>query len=72
MEISIDQIRKLPAEQQLRLAEQIWDGLAASGQLVQQWHVDEGRRRSLELDADPSIAVSHAEMWDQVHKLRDD
>ena len=41
MDISIDQIRKLPAAEQLHLAEQIFDELAKSGELVQQWQIDE-------------------------------
>lgn len=52
MDISIEQIRKLPAAEQLLLAEQIFDGLAQSGELVQQWQVDEARRRSAEIDSD--------------------
>ena len=72
MDISIDEIQKLPAEQQLILAEQIWEGLAQSGALLQQWQIDEGRRRSAELEADPSIALPHQEMWDRVDQLRND
>ena len=72
MDISIEQIRKLPAAEQLLLAEQILDELAKSGELVQQWQIDEARRRSAELDADPSIALTEEQMWERVDQLRND
>jgi putative addiction module component (TIGR02574 family) len=72
MDISIEQIRKLPASEQLFLAEQIFDDLAKSGQLVQQWQIDEARRRSAELDADPSIALTEEQMWERVDQLRNE
>jgi len=70
MDISIDQIRQLPADQQLSLAEQIWDGLLASGQLLQQWQIDEVRRRVKELDENPNVALTEEEMWRRVDELR--
>lgn len=69
MSISIEQIRQLPADQQLSLPEQIWDGLLASGQLLQQWHIDEVRARVKELDHDPNSALTEAEMWRLVNEL---
>ncbi len=72
MDISIDQIRKLPAAERLHLAEQIFDELAKSGELVQQWQVDEARRRSAELDADPSIALTEEQMWERVDQLKNE
>ena len=70
MDITIDQIRLLPADQQLILAEQIWDGLLASGQLLQQWQIDEVRARIKDLDQDPSSALTEEEMWRRVDELR--
>lgn len=70
MDISIDDIRKLPPEAQLELAEQIWDGLLHSGHLLSESQIEEVRRRSKELDENPSIALTEAEMWEQVDKLR--
>ena len=63
--------RWYPAEQ-LQLAEQIWDNLLVTGQLLQQWQLDEDKRRCDELDANPSIALTHEEMWDQVNRLRNE
>ena len=70
MNISIDDIRRLPVDQQLNLAEQIWDGLLSSGQLLQQWQIDEVRSRVRELDDNPEIALTEDEMWRRVDELR--
>ena len=70
MSISINDIRQLPVDQQLRLAEEIWDGLLASGQLVQQWQIEEVRTRVKDLDDNPDIALNEDEMWRRVDELR--
>jgi putative addiction module component (TIGR02574 family) len=70
MDVSIDQIRQLPIEEQLSLAEQIWDGLLASGQLVSQWQIDEVRRRAKELQDNPQTALTEDEVWRRVDELR--
>lgn len=72
MDTPIDQIRQLPVAEQLTLVEQIWDGLHESRHLVQQWHREEAARRSKELDADPTIAISEAEVWERVNKQLND
>lgn len=69
METPLDQIRQLPVEQQLALVHQIWDGLYESRQLVQEWQITEARRRSAELDSEPSIAISEDELWKRVDEL---
>ena len=65
----IEQIRQLPVAEQLAIVQQIWDGLHDSKDLVQDWQIAEARRRSAELDADPSIAISEQEVWERVDKL---
>ena len=70
MEISIDDIRKLPAADQLSIAEQIWDGLLESGSLVQDWQIEEVRKRAAELDSDPTIALTSEQMWAKVDQRR--
>ena len=72
MSSPLDQIRQLPIEQQLAIVHQIWDGLHASSELVQSWHIDEARRRAAELEADPSIAISADEVWKRVDGLLHD
>ncbi|MEQ8785161.1 MAG: addiction module protein [Pirellulaceae bacterium] len=69
METPLNLIRQLPISEQLLLVEQIWDGLHDCRQLVQDWHREEARRRSKELDADPSIAITEQEVWKRVDEL---
>ena len=62
----IDQIRQLPVAEQLAIVEQIWDGLHDSKELVQEWQIEEARRRLAELEADPSIGLTEEEVWQRV------
>jgi len=65
----LEQIRQLPVHEQLALVQQIGDGLHDSPQLIQDWQLAESQRRSAELEADPSIAISEADMWKRVDEL---
>jgi putative addiction module component (TIGR02574 family) len=58
----LDEILRLPADQRLKLVEDIWDSLASSPTdvPVPQWHLDELDRRL----ADPSERATLT--WDQV------
>lgn len=69
MSTPIDQIRQLPVADQLAIVEQIWDGLHESPALVQQWQIEEARRRSKELEANPSKTLSEEEVWNRVDEL---
>ena len=68
----LDQIRQLPIDQQLAIVHQIWDGLHESSELVQDWHVEETRRRSAEIDADPTSTITEDETWNRVDGLLND
>lgn len=68
----LDQIRQLSVEERLAIVHQIWDELHESPELVQDWHIKEARRRSAELDADPSIAISEGDVWKRVDELVDE
>lgn len=67
----LDQIRQLPVAEQLAIVEQIWDGLHESRELIQDWQIDEARRRSAEIESDPSMAISEEEVWKRVDKIRE-
>ena len=69
MATPIDQIRQLPVAEQLAIVEQIWDGLRETPELLQEWQVEEARRRSQELDSDPSIALSESDVWKRVDEI---
>lgn len=66
---SIEQVRKLPVAEQLAIVEQIWDGLHQSQELVQERQIAKARRRSAELDADLSIAITEEEVWKRVDEI---
>ncbi|REJ69828.1 MAG: Addiction module component, CHP02574 [Planctomycetota bacterium] len=68
MNPSFDQIQHLPIADRLRLVEQIWDGIATADEplLIQDWHRDEARRRSQDLDDDPDLAIDRDELWKRV------
>lgn len=66
MDNTLHQIQQLPVAEQLRLVEQIWQGLHDKGPLVQDWHREEVTRRAAELEADPSATITHSEMWKRV------
>jgi len=69
MDTPIDQIRQLPVAEQLALVEQIWDGLHESPELLHEWQIEEARRRSAELESNPSIAISEDEVWKRVDDI---
>lgn len=71
MDINMDNIRQLPIAEQLALVEQIWDGIHDSSVLVQEWHETEARRRSCNLDNNPSIELTRDQVWKQVDGVDD-
>jgi putative addiction module component (TIGR02574 family) len=66
MSNTLEQIQQLPVAEQLRLVEQIWEGIHDTSKLVREWHREEVNRRVAELDADESIAITRAELWKRV------
>lgn len=68
MHPDFEKLRQLPISERLRVVEELWDDIASSGEPfpLPQWHREEAERRAAELDADPSIAVTRAEVWQRV------
>lgn len=69
MSVDISELRKLPMEEKLRIIEALWDDIAASDEpiVLQPGQLEEVRRRSEELKADPSIAIDRDELWRRVN-----
>ena len=69
MSIDLSDLHKLPVSEKLRIVEALWDDIGASDEpvVLQPWQRDEGKRRSDELKADPSIAIDRAELWRRVN-----
>jgi putative addiction module component (TIGR02574 family) len=59
---------QLPIEEKLRVVEDLWDEIGASGQqfVLPAWHRDEADKRAAELEANPSIAITREELWRRV------
>ena len=72
MDIYSDSIQNLPTVERLKLVEQIWDGLSSNAQPIPlpDWAISEAKRRRDEMLADPTLGLSHDEMWDRINKTR--
>jgi len=71
MNIYTDSIQNLPAADRLRLVEQIWDGLSQETDLqLPTWAIAEAKRRRAEMTADPSLGMSHEEVWRKIEDQR--
>ena len=68
MPIELEELRKLPTADKLRIVEQLWDDIASSGETIPLQAEDgaEVRRRGEELDRNPEIALTREELWRQV------
>jgi putative addiction module component (TIGR02574 family) len=68
---NLNDLRQLPIVDKLRLVEELWDDIGASGEPfpLPEWHRKEVERRAAELEADPSIALSREELWRRVDEL---
>ena len=65
-----NQLSSLSPAEQLEIAEYIYDSLARQGMLIQDWQIDETRKRAEQLEKNPDSALSHSEMWDEVDRRR--
>ena len=64
------QIASLPAAEQLEIAEFIYQSLAFNGRLLTEEQIEETRRRSSQVDENPSSLMTRDEMWAEVDRLR--
>lgn len=68
MHPELEHLRRLPIQERLRVVEQLWDDIAASGERfpLPEWHREEALRRAADLEADPSIALTRDDLWRRV------
>ena len=68
MTIDLEELRKLPVAEKLRIVEQLWDDIGSADEplTVRDWHKTEARRRAAELEADPDLAITRDELWKRV------
>jgi putative addiction module component (TIGR02574 family) len=70
MAATLEQLRELSVSEKLQIVEQLWDDIsdAEIPAIVQDWHKTEANRRRAELKADPSTALTRAELWQRVEE----
>lgn len=70
MTINIEELRKLPVAEKLRIVEELWDDIGASNERVglPEWQKRECRRRAEELEASPDLAITREELWRRVNE----
>ena len=63
MHPDVEHLRQLSISEKLRVVEELWDDIGASGERfpLPKWHREEAERRAAELEADPSIALTREE-----------
>ena len=72
MDVYTDAIQALPAADKLRLVERIWDELVASDEPIPlpDWAINEAARRRDELLVDPTLGLTHEEVWKRIDGAR--
>ena len=70
MHPDVEHLRQLPITEKLRVVEELWDDIAASGERfpLPEWHRQEAERRAAELEEDSSIALTREELWRRVQE----
>jgi putative addiction module component (TIGR02574 family) len=65
MAINTDELLALSSEEKLRIIALLWDSLEDDSEpiVVPDWAKEEAIRRRDEMRSDPSIGMSHEEVW---------
>jgi putative addiction module component (TIGR02574 family) len=68
MSFDLNELHALPAADKLRLVEFLWDDLGNTATQIPlpDWVDREAARRREELRADPSIGLTHEEVWRRI------
>jgi len=64
----LEELRKLPFADKLRIVEQLWEDIHDSdvALILQEQCRIESRRRADELEANPDIAITRSELWKRI------
>ena len=68
MTVDTNELLALPAKEKLRIIEMLWDNLGESPEPIPlpDWAIQEAVRRRDEMIADPSLGLSHEEVWNRI------
>jgi len=68
MSVDTNELLALPPEEKLRIIELLWDNLGELSEPIPlpDWAIEEGIRRRDEMTADPTLGVSHEEVWNRI------
>ena len=64
-----NQIASLPASEQLKIAEFIYNSLASNGDLLTSAQIAETRARSQQVSDDPDSLLTSTDVWGEVERL---
>ncbi len=64
----VEQLRHLPIDEKLRIVEELWDDIEATGGRfpLPAWHRSIAESRAAELDANHARAITRDELWRSV------
>ena len=64
----VERLRHLPIAEKLRIVEEMWDDIEATGGRFRlyPWHRDLAESRAAELDANPALSITRDELWRRV------
>ncbi|MDA0281857.1 MAG: addiction module protein [Planctomycetota bacterium] len=70
MSIELDELRKLPVTEKLRIVEELWDDIRTSDEPLMFSADDRNEvlRRSSEMNAGSDSSLTRAELWNRVNK----
>jgi len=72
MDLYTESIRCLPLGERLKLVQTIWDDIVSSDEQipVPPSAIEEAKRRRDEMQVDPSIGMTHDEIWKKIKDAR--
>ncbi len=73
MHPAVEELRKLPVAEKLRVIEELWDDIGRSNEPVPlpEGALHEAKRRRDDMVSDPQLGLTHEEVWKRIREARD-
>jgi putative addiction module component (TIGR02574 family) len=68
MHPAVELLRRLPVEERLQILEELWEDIPVQGVPIPAEALQEAHRRYEELQANPEIALTRDQVWEQVRQ----